>query len=76
MVTAIHRINPTLAVHTPLGAGKAMFLIDYGTETNTVWKVRLEDGRMLNFYDDDIRIYGNPMDGETMIPSLPKKWKQ
>jgi hypothetical protein len=75
-MNTIHRINPTLAVHTPLGIGKAIFLIDYGTETNSVWKVCLEDGRTLNFYDDDIRMYGNPMDGEDLTPDIPDNWKK
>jgi hypothetical protein len=26
----IHQLNPTMEVHTPLGDGEALFIIDYG----------------------------------------------
>jgi hypothetical protein len=61
----ILQLNPTLDVHTPLGYGKAMFLIDRSEQINSIWKVRMYDsGKMINFYDDDILIYPNKMDGE------------
>jgi hypothetical protein len=51
-------------VLTPLGYGKAIAWIDYGTDTNTIWKVVCYDtGRVRNFYDDDILVYPNEMDG-------------
>lgn len=71
----IYEIQNPIAVHTPLGAGKAIFLLDYGFDVNTVWKVRLEDGRSRNFYDDEILIYPNPMNGEKEI-KIPEGWKQ
>lgn len=61
---AIHRLEPTIDVETPLGYGKAIAWIDYGEQTNTVWKVVLYNGGMVrNFYDDDILLYPNLMDG-------------
>lgn len=71
----IHEIQNPIAVHTPLGEGKAIFLLDYGFDVNSVWKVRLVDGSVRNFYDDDIRIFPNPMNGEKPI-TIPKNWKQ
>ena len=60
----IHRLIPTIDVETPLGIGKAIAWIDYGEQTNTVWKVVLYNGGMVrNFYDDDILLYPNYMDG-------------
>lgn len=58
------QLNPTVAVETPLGDGDAWFIIDYGLNVNTVWLVRLKGGVIKHFYSDDIKIWGNPMDGE------------
>jgi len=58
------QLNPTIDVNTPLGDGEALFIIDYGINVNTVWIVRLEKGVVKHFYSDDIRIWGNPMNGE------------
>ena len=60
----IHELRNTIDVETPLGYGKAIAWIDYGSQVNTVWKVVLyADGRVRNFYDDDILVYPNKMDG-------------
>lgn len=60
----IHELNNTIDVETPLGHGKAIAWIDYGSQINTVWKVILYDSGMVrNFYDDDILVYPNKMDG-------------
>lgn len=67
MIT-IYEIQNPIAVKTPLGDAKAIFLIDYGPDINTVWKCRLdESGKVRNFYDDDIIIYPNPMNGEPQL---------
>ena len=60
----IHELKNTINVETPLGYGKAIAWIDYGANTNTVWKVILyHNGMVRNFYDDDILVYPNKMDG-------------
>jgi len=60
----IHELTNIIDVETPLGYGKAIAWIDYGSQTNTVWKVILYDSGMVrNFYDDDILVYPNKMDG-------------
>lgn len=60
----IHELNNPIDVETPLGYGKAIAWIDYGSDTNTVWKVILYHNSMVrNFYDDDILVYPNKMDG-------------
>lgn len=69
----IHELKNTIAVHTPLGEGKAIAWIDYGSDVNTIWKVRLLDGRCRNFYDDEILIYGNSMNGEPSL-NIPTNW--
>lgn len=73
-MTVIHRLSPTIAVHTPLGHGCAIAWCDMGETINTIWKVRLEDGKCRNFFDDDILIYENPMNGEKPI-TIPEDWK-
>jgi hypothetical protein len=60
----IHELTNIIDVETPLGYGKAIAWIDYGSQTNTVWKVVLYDSGMVrNFYDDDILVHPNYMDG-------------
>ena len=59
----IHEFRTPIPVHTPLGDGAALLLIDYGVDVNTVWVVRLAGGIVKHFYSDDIRIWGNPMNG-------------
>jgi len=69
----IHEIKNPIDVHTPLGYGKAIAWLDYGFDVNTVWKVVFyKDGSVRNFYDDDIRVYPNKMNGEAMI--IPDDW--
>ena len=60
----IHELKNPIDVQTPLGYGKAIAWIDYGTQVNTVWKVILYDSCMVrNFYDHDILVHPNKMDG-------------
>lgn len=59
----ILQLNPTIPVHTPLGDGEAYLVIDYGPNVNTVWAVRFKGGIIKHLYSDDVRIWGNPMDG-------------
>ena len=71
----IHELVNPIDVHCPLGYGKCIAWIDYGSQTNTVWKVVLyETGIVRNFYDDDILIYPNAMDGGKI--TIPKNWKK
>ncbi|HNI31242.1 MAG TPA: hypothetical protein PLO82_12035 [Bacteroidia bacterium] len=58
------QLNPTISVSTPLGDAEAFIIIDYGTNTNTIWLCRMEGGKVKHFWSDDIKIYGNPMNGK------------
>lgn len=70
----IHELRNQIDVHTPLGYGKAIAWVDYGGQINTSWKVVLyADGSVRNFYDDDIRVYPNKMDGGEI--KIPITWK-
>jgi hypothetical protein len=78
------QLNPTIEVHTPLGDGEALFIIDYGINVNTVWVVRFPLGIIKHIYSDDIRVYGNPMNGsgwdverlDYVVDKLPKNAKR
>lgn len=60
----IHELTNLIIVETPLGKGKAIAWIDYGSEVNTVWKVVLyQNGMVRNFYDTEVLVYPNKMDG-------------
>jgi hypothetical protein len=70
----IYQLKTTIDVHTPIGYGKAIAWIDYGSDTNTVWKVILYDtGMVRNFYDIDILVYPNAMDGGSIDEGYFKK---
>ena len=71
----IHQFPTPLAIHTPLGAGEAILFIDYGLEVNSVWVIRLRGGIIKHFYSDDIRLYGNPMDGLGWDVDIPSAWR-
>ncbi len=68
------QLNPTLPVATPLGDGEAFLVIDYGPDVNTVYAVRLAGGVVKHLYSDDIRLYGNPMNGEGWDVDVPPDW--
>ena len=70
----IYQLINTIDVETPLGYGKAIAWMDYGSDINTVWKVVLyENGMVRNFYDDDIFVYPNKMDGGAIHTSFNNK---
>ena len=70
----IYELKNTIDVETPLGYGKAIAWIDYGPQVNTVWKVILySNGSVRNFYDDDIFVYPNKMDGGAINTSFNDK---
>lgn len=65
----IHRLIPTIDVHVEnIGYCKALFLIDYSDQVNSMWKCRVyETGKVVNAYDDQVTIYHNAADGEKPI---------
>ena len=60
----ICQLNPTIDVLTPNGDGTTLMVIDYGPDVNSVRLVRHKGGKVLHYYSDDIRVYGNQMNGE------------
>ena len=77
-----HEFRNPISVATPLGQGDAFLFIDYGivstgTGVNSVWVVRLHNsGIVKHFWSEDVRVFGNPMDGREWDVEIPKGWKQ
>lgn len=55
----ILEIKQSLFVHTPLGAGRLLFIIDYGMDINTCWVIGLNNGEIKHFDSKDIRLQQN-----------------
>ena len=72
----IHEFKPSLLVATPHGDGEALLFMDYGLATNSVWVVRLHGGEVKHYFSEDIRLYGNPMEGRGWDISIPKDWNK
>lgn len=72
----IHRLSPTIDVYVrEIGECKALFIIDYHEQNNSMWKCRVNaTGKVINAYDDDILIQPNYADGETEL-KIPESWK-
>ena len=71
----IHEFRVSLIVSTPHGEGEAILFLDYGLSTNSVWVVRLCGGHVKHYFSPDIRILGNPMEGNGWDMDVPKDWK-
>ena len=70
----IVRIDPVIHVATPHGYGQAIFLIDYGLDTNSVWVVRIKGGLVKHYFSEDIRIPDNQMNNHGLDLDIPKNW--
>lgn len=56
----IHQLNPSILVEAPLGAGQALFIIDYGMHQNTCWVIALvKDGSIKHFDCNDVILSTN-----------------
>jgi hypothetical protein len=78
MITqTIHEIqNPFDVYVRKLGHGVAMFMISGSITSNPQFMVRLyNSGDMRTVDQNDIKIYGNPTVGESLVPPIPKDWK-
>ena len=71
----IHEFRTPLVVSTPHGEGEAILFLDYGLSTNSVWVVRLCGGHVKHYFSPDIRILGNPMEGNGWDMDVPSEWK-
>ena len=69
IVQTIHEILNPFDVQTPLGYGVALFMIAGSIHSNPQFVVKMYDTGILRTIDqNDIRVYGNPSNGEKLIP--------
>ena len=67
------QLNPTMPVHTKLGKGRAILIIDYGMDINTCWVVALNStGKIKHFDSNDVVIEDNRTYGTTSV--VPESW--
>lgn len=56
----MHEFRNPVPVVTELGAGYAIYVKDGGTWENDIWCVAMkQDGRILHFRSDQVRMYQN-----------------
>jgi len=72
----IVQLDPPWPVHTPHGEGSARFFVYRGTDSNPEFGVRCKGGIMRFYFMPDVRVYGNPMDGNGMDVDIPKEWPE
>lgn len=55
----MHEFTNPIPVITEIGEGYAIYARDGGTFENDIWTVVMEDGRILHFRTDQLKIYAN-----------------
>jgi len=71
IVQTIHEILNPFDVETPLGYGVALFIIAGSIHSNPQFIVRIYNSGIVRTIDqNDIKIFGNPTAGESLIPTL------
>lgn len=70
IVQTIHEILNPFDVETPLGYGVALFMIAGSVHSNPQFIVRIYHTGIVRTIDqNDIKIFGNPTTGESLIPT-------
>lgn len=70
----ILQLNPTLNVYSKIGKGRALFIIEYGEDRNTIWVIVLNKTNEIKHLDsNDIRLEENFTLGDEKI-LLPEDW--
>lgn len=78
MITqTIHEIHNPFDVYVrKMGHGMAMFLISGSVTSNPQFIVKFyHSGDVRTVDQNDIKIYGNPSAGESIVPYIPADWK-
>ena len=79
MITqTIHEIHNPFDVYVKkLGHGLAMFVFAGSVTSNPQFIVKFYDtGELRTIDQNDLRLYGNPSAGESLIPDIPSDWKK
>ena len=76
MTQTIHEIqNPFDAYAKNLGHCLVMFLIAGSVTSNPQFIVRFyHTGELRTIDQNDLRLYGNPSAGESLVPEIPEDW--
>lgn len=76
MTQTIHEIqNPFDAYAKNLGHCLVMFLIAGSVTSNPQFIVRIyHTGELRTIDQNDLRLYGNPSAGESLVPEIPEDW--
>jgi hypothetical protein len=67
-------LRPPWPVMCPHGEGTARVIIDRGPDHNCEFGVRCPGGHFRFYFQPDIRLIGNPMDGHGLDLDLPPEW--
>ena len=69
IVQTIHEILNPFDVQTPIGYGVALFMVAGSIHSNPQFVVKMYDTGILRTIDqNDIKVYGNPSNGEKLNP--------
>ena len=68
-------LDPPWPVITEHGEGTAKVMITYGTDHNCEFGVRCPGGHFRFYWQPDVRLIGNPQDGNGYDLDLPPEWK-
>lgn len=69
-------LEPPWPMMTPHGEGTALVMLHLGTDHNCQFGVRIRGGHFKFYWQPDVRLIGNPMDGHGYDLDLPEEWKQ
>jgi hypothetical protein len=77
MTQTIHEVhNPFDAYAKGLGHCLVMFMIAGSCTSNPQFVVRIyHTGELRTVDQNDLRLYGNPAAGESLIPEIPADWE-
>lgn len=79
MITqTIHEVHNPFDVYVrKLGEGLVLFMIAGSVSSNPQFIVRLyHSGDIRTVDQNDVKMYGNPTAGESLIPQIPEEWKK
>jgi hypothetical protein len=76
MTQTIHEVhNPFDAYAKNLGHCLVMFMVAGSPTSNPQFVVRIyHTGELRTIDQNDLRVYGNPSAGESLIPKIPADW--
>ena len=68
-------LEPPWPMMTPHGEGTALVMLHLGTDHNCQFGIRIRGGHFKFYWQPDVRLIGNPMDGHGYDLDIPEEWK-